>query len=109
MFATVIAAATAFAASINLTALAVVVALAMVYIPLFAMNRQRLVAWTLSKFTIRQSMWLACAMLALSFIYIAVVWYFSNWQTVVVWVVIEYYFNMIVAKVIAKRDEVVLA
>ena len=109
MFATVIAAAAAFAASINLTTLAVVVALAMVYIPLFAMNRQRLVAWTLSKFTIRQSMWLAGSALALSFIYIAVVWYFSNWQTVVVWVVIEYYFNMIVAKVIAKRDEVVLA
>lgn len=104
MFATVIATAAAFAAFINLTTLAVVVALAMVYIPLLAINRQRLVEWTLSKFTIRQSM-----LLALSFIYIAVVWYFSNWQTVVVWMVIEYSFNMIVAKVIAKRDEVVLA
>ena len=109
MFATVIAAAAAFAASINLTALTVVVVLAAIYIPLFAVNRQRLVALTLSKLTIRQCMWLAESALALSFIYIAVVWYFSNWQTVVVWMVIEYSFNMIVAKVIAKRDEVVLA
>ena len=109
MFATITAFAAAFAASINLTALTVVVVLAAIYIPLFAVNRQRCAEWVLANLTIRQSMWLAGVMLALSFVYIAVVWYFSNWQTVAVWMVIEYSFNLIVAKVIAKRDEVVLA
>ena len=109
MFATVIAAAAVFAASINLTALTVVVVLAAIYIPLFAVNRQRCAEWVLANLTIRQGFHLACAMLVLSFAYIALVWYFTNWQTVVVWMVIEYSFNMIVAKVIAKRDEVVLA
>lgn len=110
MFATITAFAAAFAASINLTALTVVVVLAAIYIPLFAVNRQRCAEWVLANLTIRQGFHLACAMLVLSFAYIALVWYFTNWQTVVVWMVIEYSFNMIVAKAIAKRDdEVVLA
>ena len=110
MFATITAFAAAFAASINMTALTVVVVLAAVYVPLLAVNRQRCAEWVLTNLTIRQGFHLACAMLVLSFAYIALVWYFTNWQTVAVWVVIEYSFNIIVAKVIAKRDsKVVLA
>ena len=110
MFATVITAAAAFTASINLTALTVVVVLAAIYVPLLAVNRQRCAEWVLVNLTIRQGFHLACAMLALSLAYIALVWYFTNWQTVAVWIVIEYSFNLIVSKIMAKRDsKVVLA
>lgn len=110
MFATITTFAAAFAASINLTALTVVVVLAAIYIPLFAVIRQRFAEWVVTNLTIRQGFHLACAMLVLSFAYIALVWYFTNWQTVAVWIVIEYSFNLIVSKIMAKRDsKVVLA